>query len=174
MGMYYNIELKNNEEIGYIDFPHSLSYFFEQIGGYEDKSIVRQIEKILKIDLSLFQKTYNDDFEDFDNEIDENDFWINIEELINKLEEFKDKAEMNKNYFSKVILNPNDDRNVYQDFNYDYEKIINYQQENPLSLYPSDNGIINEKLLKNSINELLNTLEKIKRNGETEIRLIYG
>lgn len=174
MGMYYNIELKNNEEIGYIDFPYSLSYFFEQIGGYEDKSIVSQIEKILKIDLSIFQKTYNDDFEGFDNEIDENDFWINIEELINKLEEFKDKAEMNKNYFSKVILNPIDDRNVYQDFNYDYEKIINYQQENPLSLYPSDNGIINEELLKNSINELLNTLGEIKRNGETEIRLIYG
>nr|WP_315247601.1 hypothetical protein [uncultured Flavobacterium sp.] len=174
MGMYYNIELKNNEEIGYIDFPYSLSYFFEQIGGYEDKSIVSQIEKILKIDLSIFQKTYNDDFEDFDNEIDENHFWINIEELINKLEEFKDKAEMNKNYFSKVVLNSIDDRNVYQDFNYDYEKIINYQQENPLSLYPSDNGIINEELLKNSINELLNTLGEIKRNGETEIRLIYG
>lgn len=174
MGMYYNIELKNNEEIGYIDFPYSLSYFFEQIGGYEDKSIVSQIEKILKIDLSIFQKTYNDDFEDFDNEIDENDFWINIEELINKLEEFKDKAEINKNYFSKVVLNPNDDRNVYQDFNYDYEKIIKYQQENPLSLYPTDNGIINEEMLKNSINELLSTLGEIKRNGETEIRLIYG
>jgi len=43
MAMYYSIELKNNEEIGYVDFPYPLSYFFEQIGGYDDKSIVSQI-----------------------------------------------------------------------------------------------------------------------------------
>ena len=52
--------------------------------------------------------------------------------------------------------------------------MIKYQQENPLSLYPIDNGIISEKILENSINELINTLKEIKRNGETEIRLIYG
>ena len=36
MGMYYSIELKNNEEIGCVNFPYPLSYFFEQIGGYEN------------------------------------------------------------------------------------------------------------------------------------------
>ena len=180
MGMYYIIELKNNEDIEYIDFPYPLSYFFEQIGGYDDKSIVSQIEKIINIDLSIFQKTYNSDmefeegFENLETEHEDNEFWIKIEELINKLEEFKDKIERNKNYFTKVVLNPKDDRNVYQDFYFDYEKMIKYQQENPLSLYPTDNGIITEKVLENSVNELLNTLKEIKSNGETEIRLIYG
>lgn len=182
MGMYYSIELKNNEEIGYIDFPYPLSYFFEQIGGYDDKSIVSQIEKILDIDLSIFQKTYNpemgfeeelEEFEDFDVEDVENEMWVDIDELINKLVEFKNKTEENKNYFSKVVLNPRDDRNIYQDFNFDFEKITKYQQENPLSLYPIDNGIISEKVLENSINDLLNSLKEIKNNGETEIRLIY-
>ena len=177
MGMNYSIELKNNEEIGYVDFPYPLSYFFEQIGGYDDKSIVSQIEKILDIDLSIFQKIYNsemgfeEEFEDFDVEAVENEMWVDIDALINKLEEFKNKTEKNKNYFLKVVLNPKDDRNVYQDF--DYEKMIKYQQENPLTLYPIDNGIISEKILENSINELLNTLKEIKRNDETEIRLIY-
>ena len=179
MGMYYGIELKNNEEIGYVDFPYSLSYFFEQIGGYDDKSIVSQIEKILDIDLSIFQKTYNhemdfeEEHEDFNVETEDNELWIKIEELINKLEEFNDRIEKNKNYFTKVVLNPKDDRNVYEDFNFDYEKMVKYQQENPLSLYPIDNGIITEKVLGNSINELLNTLKEIKSNGETEIRLVY-
>ena len=182
MGMYYSIELKNNEENGYINFPYSLSYFFEQIGGYDDKSIVIQIEKILNIDLSIFQKTYNpemgfeeelEELEGFDIEIDDNDFWINIDEVINKLEEFIDKIEKNKNYFTKVILNPKDDSNVYQDFNFDYEKMAKYQKENPLSLYPVDNGIITEDVIENSINELLKTLKEIKSNGETEIKLVY-
>ena len=181
MGSHYIIELKNNQENGYVDFPYPLSYFFEQIGGYDDKSIVSQIEKILDIDFSIFQKTYNpemgfdeelEEFEGFDVEDVENEMWVDIDELINKLIEFKNKTEENKNYFSKVVFNPKDERNIYQDFNFD--KIAKYQQENPLSLYPVDNGIISEKVLENSINELLNSLKEIKKNGETEIRLIFG
>ena len=56
MGSHYIIELKNNQENGYVDFPYPLSYFFEQIGGYDDKSIVSKIEKILTITYLNFTK----------------------------------------------------------------------------------------------------------------------
>jgi hypothetical protein len=39
------------------DFPEPLSNFFEQWGGYKESSLVGQTEKLLKIDLKLFQKT---------------------------------------------------------------------------------------------------------------------
>lgn len=38
-------------------FPEKLSYFFEQLGGYGERSLVAQTEKLLNIDLGLFQKT---------------------------------------------------------------------------------------------------------------------
>ncbi|WP_375561061.1 hypothetical protein ACE193_00480 [Bernardetia sp. OM2101] len=169
MGMYYSIEVKNNNELGYIDFPESLSYFFEQVDAYEQKSISHQIEKILNIDLSLFQKTYHPEMESNERT---NDFWIDIEELLNKLMEFKSKMKTNKSYFSKVLLNPKDDREKY--INLSSEKIVNYQKENPLSLYPINNGIITEEILMDSIIKLIMTLKKLKDKGEKKIRLVYS
>lgn len=179
MGMYYHIEVKNNEDLNFVDFPYPLSYFFDQIGGYEEKSIVTQIEKILNIDLSVFQKTYyemdfDEDFEINENEIDPDDFWISIDELLDKLVEFNNKMNEDINYFSKVIFNPKDDRNVYSDFNFDFDKITKYQEENPLTLYPFNNGIVTEKILLESVNKLYETLIELKAKGEEQIRLIYG
>lgn len=164
MGMYYNIEIKN-DKLGYINFPESLSYFFEQLGGYGEKSIVAQIESILDIDLSIFQKTYHP-------EMESDGFWIDIEELINKLEEFESKIKLNQNYFSKVILKPIDDRR--KQVKLDFENLAKYQTENPLSLYPIDNGIITEKSLMDSIIELITIIRELKAKGENQIRLVYS
>ncbi len=169
MGMYYTIEVKNNDKLGYIDFPESLSYFFEQVGGYGEKSIVAQIETILNIDFTIFQKTYHPEME-FDEK--SNYFWIDIEELLNKLIEFKSKMETNQSYFSKVILNPKDDRRKYVSLK--YEDIVKYEMENPLSLYPIDNGIITEKVLMDSTIKLIKTLKELKARGESQIRLVYS
>lgn len=174
MGMYYHIELKN-EELSFVNFPDRLSYFFEQIGGFEEKSIVSQIEKILDIDLSVFQNTYFEmEFEDdFDEVIDPDSFWISTDELIDKLTEFKNKMDSNLNYFSKIVFNPKDDFNISSKLGFDFEKIAKYYEENPLACYPSNNGIITEKKLTESVNELLETLKDIKTQGEDQIRLVY-
>ena len=40
---------------------------------------------------------FEEEFEDFDVEAVENEMWVDIDALINKLEEFKNKTEKNKN-----------------------------------------------------------------------------
>lgn len=178
MGMYYSIELKNDDTSEYIKFPNVLSYFFEQVGGYGEKSIVSQVEKILNIDLSIFQKTYNPEMDlEFDeepealkNDIYSEELWIDIDSLLQKLNEFLNKIENNKNCFSQVILNPIDDTNKIM--NMDYDTLILYQEENPLTLYPIDNGIVTEMKLRESVTELIKTLKELKT--EDKIRLVYG
>ncbi|KQK27108.1 hypothetical protein AR438_02575 [Chryseobacterium aquaticum] len=182
MGMDYYIEPKSeNEHEDYLNFPDTLSYFFEQAGGYDEKSIVSQIEKILDIDLSIFQKTYNAEMEFEIEESDSNplnendsssdDLWINTEDLIKKLEEFQEKIKINNNYFSQIIFNPyNDDSKMS---GMDIEDIIRYQKENPLTLYPANNGIVTEGNLSSSISELMKILEHLKIQNTKQIRLNY-
>lgn len=182
MVMDYYIEPKSETEYEeYLDFPDTLSYFFEQLGGYDEKSIVSQIEKILDIDLRIFQITYNpemefefeepekDSVDDKDSEHD--DFWINTDDLIKKLDEFLEKIKSNNNYFSQIIFNPDNDDSKTSGM--DIEDIIRYQKENPLSLYPVNNGIITDQDLNSSISELMKILENLQSQKIEQIRLIY-
>lgn len=157
MGMYYGIETKNGNGMEFDVFPSTLSYLFEQVGAYGDKSIVCQLEKLLNVDLSLFQNTFNPEM-DFEEEFDTDDLWISIIEVANKLLEFKTKAEANKNYFSNIVLNSND---------------VERDESNPMFYYPLANEFISETFINNSITELLTYLENLKNKGETEIRLVY-
>ncbi len=159
MGMDYGLETKNGDGIDFDVFPAALSYLFEQVGAYGDKSIVCQLEKILNIDLRLFQNTYNPEM-DFEEEFDTDDLWVTIDVVINKLLEFNSKAEANKNYYSKLILNPN--------------KNGTFDESNPMFYYPLENEFISENIINNSITELLTYLENLKNKGETEIRLVYA
>lgn len=184
--MDYSIEPRSQDEyIEYVDFPDTLSYFFEQIGGYGEKSIVSQLEKILNIDLSIFQKTYNPememDFEEFEselpdeyknNEFNPDDYWIAVDSLIEKLNELKQGIENNNQYFSEIIFNPKDRTNRI--LKMDILDMIRSQEENALSLYPVNNGIITDESLKSSISELVKTLENLKNENIEQIRLNYG
>lgn len=179
MGMDYYIEPKSENEFeDYLDFPETLSYFFEQFGGYDEKSIVSQIEKILDFDLSIFQKTYNPDMEfDFeedesdDNDNSPDDFWIETNDLIKKLEEFREKIKINTNYFSQIIFNPDNDESKTTGM--DIKDLIRYQEENPLTAYPVNNRIVTEENLSSSISELIKTLEDLKSQNIKQIRLNY-
>ncbi|KFF03602.1 hypothetical protein [Chryseobacterium luteum] len=179
MGLDYSIEPKT-EESEYFNFPEVLSYFFEQIGGYEEQSIVSQVEKILNIDLSIFQKTYHPEMEfeledydeEFKNGLDPDGYWIKTELLIDKTSELQNKIRDNKNYFDHLIFNPNNDINKM--VNMQYEEVIKYQKENSLSLYPINKGIITDQNLQESIEELHTTLLDIKKQDIEEIRLVYA
>lgn len=158
MGMDYGIETKNGDGMKFDVFPSTLSYLFEQVGAYGEKSIVCQMEKLLNIDLSLFQNTYNPEM-DFEEEFDTDDLWVSINELINKLLEFNTKAGANKNYFSKLVLNPNENGT--------------FDESNPLYYYPLASKFISENAINNTMIELLSYFEVLKSKGETEIRLVY-
>lgn len=194
MGMYYSIEPKTEDEYAeYADFPEMLSYFFEQIGGYGDTSVVSQLEKILNIDLTIFQKTYHPememDFEEFDSEfLDEykntefnpDDYWISIDVLIEKLNEFKQKIDDNSQYFSEIIFSPKDETDIILKmaipdwFQKAISDTLNNQEDNPLAMYPENNGIITDKILKSSISELIETLKNLKKENIEEVRLHYA
>jgi len=82
VGMNYSIEANVKTKCN-DDFPPRLSFFFEQIGGFGDKSMVTQVEKILNIDLSTFQE-----YDYMDNEESSDKYWKNItkfEAVIDKL-----------------------------------------------------------------------------------------
>ncbi len=81
-GMNYTIEANVKTKCK-DDFTSSLSFFFEQVEGFGDKSMVSQVEKILTIDLSTFQE-----YDYMDNEESSEKYWKDIrkfEAVIDKL-----------------------------------------------------------------------------------------
>jgi len=174
MGMDYYIEndLDDNRETR---FPENLSYFFEQVGGYGETSIVSQVEKILNIDLYIFQKTkpLEIEFEDFGDvtENNPNDYWVECKLLWEKVNEFIEKARKHKGYFSKVLFNKEHDLNKM--FKMPYEELIAYQSEHPLSLFPPSDGIINESDLLKGFEILRDILLQYQSKGVEKVRLVY-
>ena len=167
MGMYYGITSNAKEKIKNLPyFPNGLSYFFEQIGGYGEESMVSQVEKILNIDLSNFQ---NYDFDDNDSD---DDCWQKIEEVEGIIEELLLKIKAKPNYFNEVKFYAGDysqffsmsstewKNSINREVNYGYPKI-----EDKSYL---ENGFIPD------LNELKKILDIYKKHGADRIKLFYG
>jgi hypothetical protein len=98
MGMSYFI-FPNKKTSCKDNFPDRLSFFFEQLDGYDDKAEVAQVCKILHIDLSVFQDLdYNpEDQADADKHShDIVSFTAIVDSLIEKIKTQPD-------YYKKVI-----------------------------------------------------------------------
>ncbi|WP_196888134.1 hypothetical protein [Aureivirga sp. CE67] len=181
MGMYYFFETNNNYK-SEKQFPYVLSYFFEQIGGYDDKSVIVQLEKILEIDFSIFQNTYFDDADfEFDEFLDEetrksienskNVNWIKIEEIQNVVLEFIEKSKIAKDYFSKVIFSTDEDDEKLRGMN--YSESLKYEEENPNCFYPVNNSILSKENIENGFLEINEIMNEFKNNEVKELRLRY-
>lgn len=60
MSMNYFLSPYPYQEVSIVGngaFPEGLSYFFEQVGGYDDASEAGQLEQLFSLDLSVFQST---------------------------------------------------------------------------------------------------------------------
>lgn len=162
--MDYYIETKEETEEEF-DFPEGLSYFFEQLGGYGNTSMVSQVERILNIDLSLFQKTYHPDDkydEDFDDdpdssrdddESDDEDynsdsFWLSVDDI----------QAVTREFILKIAESP------------EYHAYVKYEG----MLYPEDTGYLSTGEILGDLRELDATISKIKEQKCTEIRLVYA
>ena len=147
--MDYCLE-SDNEYESELDFPEGLSYFFEQLGGYGEYSMVAQVSSILGINLEIFQNTYYDGMEDDydEDEIDEDDFWIELSTLQKTVESFISAIHTKPDYFKMVKFN------------------------GPYS--PEDNGYLSQGHLLKDLEELKVVLGKYKENGTDKIRLIYS
>lgn len=167
-GMDYYIE-SNVKSTCKDDFPSGLSFFFEQVGGFGEKSMVSQVEKILKIDLSTFQ--------DYDSEGEENSrHWKNILVFEKTIDNLLLRIKANPNYYKKVKFNPIYEDYVYSSDKQEREKNKQKQREyekSPLHGFPYDNGYLNSNKFVTELKQLKNILNCYKKNGATKIRLGY-
>ncbi|WP_420551287.1 hypothetical protein [Tenacibaculum aiptasiae] len=170
MGMYYYL-IPETETDCTNDFPSGLSYFFEQIGGYDEYAAVSQLENELNIDLSLFQKTFTDDesiFKEMEKygqiknaEIEfkkhKKETRIKTESILELLIEFKITLEKNKGFTNKI-------------------KFKNNQElpENIRILYPPEIEYYGNGEFVKDINDLIMILECYKKNGVEYLRLGYA
>lgn len=186
MGMDYYI-ITSPELMDDSDFPEGLSYFFEQIGGYDKYSMVSQLEKILTIDLSLFQNI--DHSQECDDTTDP--VWQNIQSVIEKIVEFKTSLNSNADYAYKVKFNSEhphsrlkkiaDERRKSGTLKSEFEvldEIMNgnidpndFGDEN--RNYPPDTGYLREGRLMKDLDELEMTLKALKTNGIDKIKFLY-
>lgn len=170
LGMDYSIEANVKTKCK-DDFPPRLSFFFEQIGGFGDKSMVAQVEKILKIDLSTFQ-----DYDYMDNEESPDKYWKNIttfEAVINKLIL---KINTNPKYYEKVKYNPIKPEYAFSSDTNEMKKIKAKEQEyenHPMYGYPYDNKYLSSGAIVEDLEILKNMLKCYKKNGATKIKLSY-
>lgn len=170
IGMDYSIEanVKTNCQD---NFPSGLSFFFEQVGGYGDKSMVSQVERILNIDLSTFQE-----YDFIDNEESSEKYWKNITKFESLIDKFISKIKANPKYYQKIKYNP---IKLGVDFSSDpneMKKIEQNQKEyenHPMYGYPNDNKYLSSKAILKDLETLKNILKCYKKSGATKIKLNY-
>jgi hypothetical protein len=170
MGMYYHITANVETECKDY-FPSGLSFFFEQIGGYGEKSMVSQVEQILDIDLSTFQ-TY--DF--MENEESDSTYWKDINEFELIIDLFLKKIELEPDYYKRVKYNPIVP--VYG-FSTDSAKMAEMKktqeeyENSPMYGYPNDRGFLSEGIIIMELKELKSLLTCYRKAGATMIKLSY-
>src|SRR3712207_841807 len=105
MGMDYFI-VPDKETDCTDDFPELLSNFFEQVAGLGETAEVRQVSRILGIDLSIFQ-----DIEDPSVNFQKSKkHWQDLNKFIAVVDTFIAKIKEQPDYYTKVQYNP-DQRN---------------------------------------------------------------
>lgn len=189
MGMDYYI-IPDGEVACDNEFPESLSFFFEQVGGYEEKAEVSQVSRILQIDLSIFQEISYDDeegsggFADEDEEDESPEYspaiWHDTAAVVSVIDSLLAKIAAYPDYYKQVLHNPNRRKDLDALFNVtasgDEEKIkqgLEVLESKPLFGYPSDYGYLSDGGLVEDLNILRKTLMCYEDSGVTRFKLLY-
>nr|WP_315222603.1 hypothetical protein [uncultured Flavobacterium sp.] len=170
-GMNYTIEANVKTKCK-DDFPSSLSFFFEQVGGFGDKSMVSQVEKILTIDLSTFQE-----YDYMDNEESSEKYWKDIRKFEAVIDKLLLKINANPKYYEKVKYNPIKPEYSFSSDPKERQKILKKEKEyenHPMYGYPNDNKYLSTKGLVEDLQFLKSILKCYKKNGATKIKLSYN
>ena len=159
------------------DFPEGLSFFFQELGGFEDKAEVAQVSRILKIDLSVFQDVgYN-----YEDKAEVGKHWHNLTKFASIVDSLIAKIEAHPQYYKKVIYNPGYDKNQEKSqkiiLSGDTAKIRQYlenAEKDPRYYYPPDRGYLKEGRILRDLYQLKVVLDCYRRNGVTKVRLEFG
>ncbi len=152
-------------------FPDGLSYFFEQIGGYGEKSMVVQVEKLLDIDLSDFQNYDHPEFTGSDSM-----YWQDIDPFETIIDSFLHKIAASPDYHQKVIYNPDTTHWTTSSAATPAELLQSLkekQQKNLLYDYPMDRGFLSSGEIIIALQSLKALLGCYRAQGATAIKLTY-
>jgi hypothetical protein len=176
MGMDYYI-IPDEQTDCEDNFPESLSFFFEQVGGCGEYAEVEQVSRILQLDLSVFQELSYEDDDDMPAELN----WHDIDTFADLIDDFIARIKRQPEYYTQVLHNPNHyselndlQQSVLASTNSaDYQKQLEEMQKRPLHKYPPDRGYLSEGLLGADLEVLQQTLQCYKSRGVAKIRLMY-
>jgi hypothetical protein len=183
MGMDYYI-IPDRELDCPNDFPESLSYFFEQLGGYGEGSEVAQVSTLLGVDLSAFQHFTH--FEELDEDKADSPYWQDIDAFEAVIDELLRKLAAQPHYYEAVRHRPPDPLgklNIQQDrflaalTANDLERaaqLLNGLPKTPGNPYPEDRGYLSGGQLPRDLHVLKQTLAGYRQHGARRIMLIYA
>ena len=157
------------------DFPDGLSYFFEQIGGFDEKAEVAQVSRVLQIDLSVFQDVeYN-----YEDEKEVKKHWHNLPEFASIVDILIAKIKMTPDYYKKVIHDPDYQKHLEESIRIgssgDTTQYSQWLKEVEKSnyYYPPDHGYLREGRILKDLNDLKKTLDCYQKNGVIRVRIEY-
>ena len=176
MGMSYDI-IPNKKTKCSNEFGEGLSFFFEQVGGYEETAEVEQVSRILKLDLSVFQDIdYN-----YENKSDVEKHWHTIDAIYSLVDTFIHKIVANPEYYKQVHHNHNrekqldDEQRLWQlKDSSERDRQLELLRQQPFYYYPPDYRYLSEGRLLKGLQTLKMTLDCYKKSGVTKIRFEYN
>lgn len=189
MGMDYYI-IPESEVNCQHEFPESLSFFFEQVGGYEEYAEVSQVSRILQIDLSVFQEISYDDDENYGGPVEEDEeeespddsptIWHDTATVVLVIDSLLAKITAFPDYYKQVLHNPTRKQDLNTLFQVtasgNEEKIkqgLEELESKPLFGYPSDYGYLSKGELVEDLKILRKTLMCYEDNGVSRFKLMY-
>jgi hypothetical protein len=186
MGMSYIMVLEDDHVKeaceGY--FPSSLSYFVERVGKYDEKSEFSQIEKMLDIELDLFNHLKQEHYENN---------WLTIEFMLHKINLWIQKIDRHPNFFQQIIYDSKfSSEKERKEKLYENMKIIDgfrlqlsagniseqeflrrYEEISISTSFPAKIGYLENGKLKEDLETLKDLLKCYQKNGAEKINLLY-
>lgn len=158
------------------DFGNGLSYFFEQVGGYEEFAEVSQVSRVLHLDLSLFQDVaYN-----YEDSKDVAQHWHRLDSVSRVVDRFIAAIKAHPDYYRAVRHNPKQAQQLVEmerigtlTDSAEQERALKKLMAEPYYYYPADHGYLRSGRLLKDLQTLRHTLRCYQQHGVRNVRLEY-
>lgn len=156
-------------------FPLELSFFFEQMNGYGDKSEVAQVAGLLNIDVSAF-KQHQYGTSSVDEEVN---MWEDVDAFTGQISSFITKLILEPDYFRSVRYNVNQRKQDEQlvtlgiSDSGKFLELLEEFQAQPDYGYPSDYGYLSSGRILKDLTDLKNLLVCYKKNGVKKVKVYF-
>jgi hypothetical protein len=156
-------------------FPLELSFFFEQMDGYGDKSEVAQVAALLNTDLSGFKRRHYGT-STVDEEVR---MWEDVDSFTELISSFITKLILKPDYYKSVRYNVNQRKQDEQlvtlgiSDSGKFLELLEEFQSLPDYGYPSDYGYLSSGRILKDLADLKNLLLCYKKNGVKKVKVYF-